>query len=639
MFKYLIKLALFVTIGAWTGPLMGQSLLIERILYLEDPAGFFSPEQAWNAMDTEGEIFHQIDGQYSDSIHWFRIDLRALQNEASNDLLHIRNPLISELRIWRNESGKLLGLTSKAIPHNYPVIPLQTKAGQQLSILVKIFLPDITAISFETHAPKITAFEKPINSFSIGFILAGFAAGLLVYNIMLFLYLREKDLAYYSIYSFCLIVGTFGASGGFNALGLPAWINIWIPCVAATVVASGLHFTRSFLDAKRISPWFDKILLGGEISSILCVLLLVAGYSRKVQYLVDFNIVISLLMVISFALLAWRRGHQQAKIFLLGFSGYPIAACILTAMQYNLLPRTMLTENSQMFALDWQFLVLSSAISTKIKRIRAELLNQLKEANSMLEQKVEERTRTAMEQQQTLIQSAKMASLGEMAGGIAHEINNPLMIINGYTENLYALIESNQLTPEKAANFQDRIYCATDRICNIIKGLRTLSRETSQDELQETTLSQLIKDSLSLSESRFSSHDIALKVVLPVKEMKLQCNSGQICQILINLLNNAFDATELKENAWVEIRAEEFREKVMIRVIDSGPGISPELANRIFDPFFTTKEIGKGTGLGLSISRSIVERHHGRIFIDHSMLNTCFVIELCKGLDDLQSAA
>lgn len=126
---------------------------------------------------------------------------------------------------------------------------------------------------------------------------------------------------------------------------------------------------------------------------------------------------------------------------------------------------------------------------------------------------------------------------------------------------------------------------------------------------------------------------------LPEPDIYLRGNAGQICQVLINLLNNAYDAIEHKDDPWVEIRVEELASCARIRIFDCGTGIPAAALQRIFDPFFTTKEIGKGTGLCLSISKSLIERQGGRIYMDQNQPHTCFVIELCKDQQSGERAA
>ena len=130
----------------------------------------------------------------------------------------------------------------------------------------------------------------------------------------------------------------------------------------------------------------------------------------------------------------------------------------------------------------------------------------------------------------------------------------------------------------------------------------------------------------------YYDHNIILKVS-EIPQVTVLAREAQLAQVLLNLLNNSFDAVEEITNKWVSIDVIDKDKKFQIRVTDSGAGIPSEILDKVMYPFFTTKEVGKGTGLGLSISKGIVEEHKGRIFIDPSMQNTCFVIEFDKYLD------
>ncbi|HET9239629.1 MAG TPA: ATP-binding protein [Oligoflexus sp.] len=619
--------------------LWGQTLVVDRILYREDPSRTLTPEAAQRDLLREARPFEKITTSYSDSTHWFLLEMHALTDDEPTQILHIENPLISELEAWRIEAGTLQPLDVHELRHRHPLLPIQAQAGTTVRILLKIFMPDMTVLSFGLERPVLAPEVHPFNSFSFAFMLAGFAAGLLIYNVILYLSVRDLDLANFSIYAFTLIIATFGATGGWVALGLPPSVNAWFSCLAAISMACALNFTRSFFDMKHRAPLFDHLFVAGKLSNVIVGILLACNLSRTVQYLIDFNMILSLLLCMIFGVTACKRRYPLAQNYLLGMSGYIGALAVYIGLQYGWVERNMWSENAQLFALNFQILVLSSAVGSKISRLRAELLAQLKEANSVLEQKVEERTRTVIEQQQTLIQTAKMASLGEMAGGIAHEINNPLMIISGYAENLATAIRQGQMNETRALAFHERIQKATDRIRKIISGLQNLSRVVTDDECHEVTLGALIRDALSLCESRFSHQGVALRVKLPEPDVTLRCNAGQICQVLINLLNNAYDAIEHEDEPWVEIRVEDRADCVRIRIFDCGTGIPPTILQRIFDPFYTTKEIGKGTGLGLSISKSLIERQGGRIYVDQNQPHTCFVIELGQGQNPAQRAA
>ena len=235
------------------------------------------------------------------------------------------------------------------------------------------------------------------------------------------------------------------------------------------------------------------------------------------------------------------------------------------------------------------------------------------------------------EQRAQLIQSAKMASLGEMAAGIAHEINNPLAVIKGNADLITFRVKGNKFTLEQLTEYSQLISRTSKRIATIINGLRTFARETDDGHLQErSSVAEILDETLSFCRQRFKNRGIDLKVLPVGKDLILECRPVQISQVLLNLLNNAFDAVREEENSWVEIRAIDEGETIRITVTDSGRGIPAEVANRIMLPFFSTKGPGKGTGLGLSISRGIIDAHHGTLELDRGCPNTRFVVRLPK---------
>jgi PAS domain S-box-containing protein len=230
---------------------------------------------------------------------------------------------------------------------------------------------------------------------------------------------------------------------------------------------------------------------------------------------------------------------------------------------------------------------------------------------------------TLISQREKLMAAAKMSSLGEMAGGIAHEINNPLAIIIG---------KITQLKRRLVDQVDDLLVIenTAKRISAIIKGLSAFSRNAENDKMEKVLVPILIQDTLELSKERFRFSSIELKLVINKNdyEVYITGRASQLLQVLINLLNNAFDAVEKLEDKWVEIKVSSNNGICTISVTDSGRGIPQDILNKMMTPFFTTKEVGKGTGLGLSISRAIIEEHHGKLYYDTTSPNTRFVIEL-----------
>jgi len=234
------------------------------------------------------------------------------------------------------------------------------------------------------------------------------------------------------------------------------------------------------------------------------------------------------------------------------------------------------------------------------------------------------------ERQSLLInQTMKMSALGEMAGGMAHEINNPLAIIQMTASQLEGVVQEDPVDKELATTMVASIIKTSERISKIIIGLRAFSREGKNDPFSPIQVSTLIEDTIVLCKDRFAHHEVDLQIESFDKSITFEARSSQISQVLLNLLNNAHDAVlDSDQRKWVKISVAADQNFVEIRVTDCKKGISPEIQKKIFQPFFTTKEVGKGTGMGLSISLGIIKAHNGELRVDTQCENTCFLMKL-----------
>ncbi|MCA9711081.1 MAG: PAS domain-containing protein [Myxococcales bacterium] len=238
--------------------------------------------------------------------------------------------------------------------------------------------------------------------------------------------------------------------------------------------------------------------------------------------------------------------------------------------------------------------------------------------------------RRNLEMTQHLATSAKFAALGEMAGGIAHEINTPLAIIQGLADELLALAEDEELTLPKVSEITQNIGETVARVGRIISGLRAFARDGRKERPEVVPLRQLVSESLTLCEQNLRLLGIRLDVTGDAGEVTVSCRPTQIVQILLNLLNNARDAVSGTEVPAIEVHASADERHAELRVIDSGPGISPGLRERIMEPFFTTKPVGTGTGIGLSLARSLAQDNGGTLTLDDEHPRTCFVLRLVR---------
>ena len=236
----------------------------------------------------------------------------------------------------------------------------------------------------------------------------------------------------------------------------------------------------------------------------------------------------------------------------------------------------------------------------------------------------------AREAESKMIAASKMSTLGEMAGGIAHEINNPLAVVTLLNSQVRDLIEEESLDRSALLQLNDAIEKSVDRIGKIVRGLRSFARNEDADPPASFSIREMVEDTRALCEERFRTHGVPLTLAPISDDVSFVGHKAQLSQVLLNLFNNAFDATQDLAERWVRFELETSEDKVIMRVIDSGNGISAEALHKIFNPFFTTKPVGLGTGLGLSISKGIVEKHGGTLSVDSSYRNTCFVVTLCR---------
>jgi len=227
----------------------------------------------------------------------------------------------------------------------------------------------------------------------------------------------------------------------------------------------------------------------------------------------------------------------------------------------------------------------------------------------------------------TMVQHAKMSSLGEMAAGVAHEINNPLGIIQGKIEGLSRRLQDPQMDRARALEDCEKVGSVVSRIAKIVSALRVFSKEAENDPFQANKMETIVNDILIFCSENLKNNQVDLRIA-GNQNFNLECRPTQIAQVLVNMINNSFDAVRALPEKWIEINTTVQGDKARITVTDSGKGIPSAVAEKIMQPFFTTKEIGKGTGLGLSVSKGIIENHGGTIELDATAAHTRFVIEL-----------
>jgi C4-dicarboxylate-specific signal transduction histidine kinase len=249
---------------------------------------------------------------------------------------------------------------------------------------------------------------------------------------------------------------------------------------------------------------------------------------------------------------------------------------------------------------------------------------------------MQRREKELREKQEQLVQAGKLATLGELTTGVAHELNNPLNNIGLFVGNAEDLIKLGATDKEQIIRELQRAMQQVRKATDIISHLRTFGRAAPVSR-ELVSLRHVIERALSLMREQLRLRDIEVTIELGPPEPMVLGNSIQLEQVFINLLTNARDAVADSPRKAIRISGSVGHEAVEIIFSDTGHGIPPEFERRIFDPFFTTKEVGKGTGLGLSITYGIIKDHGGTISVlSRADEGATFLIRLPRALGDRQ---
>lgn len=248
--------------------------------------------------------------------------------------------------------------------------------------------------------------------------------------------------------------------------------------------------------------------------------------------------------------------------------------------------------------------IVAKSLSQKIKATTSELLN--------------------------VIQSARMAAVGEMSGSVVHEINSPMTVIQLQAESIQKEAKDGHPELVKIERSAEKIVDMVKRIGLIIHSVKTLSRDASADPFEPANVMLMIQQTFELCRARMRDLSIRLEAKISDPTLEWSCRSVQISQVILNLINNSVDAIQSQKEPWIEVEAKAVGDRLEISIVDSGNGIPEKERAKIFQSFYTTKKLGSGTGLGLSIAARIIALHKGSIQVDGNSKNTRFVISLPK---------
>lgn len=451
-----------------------------------------------------------------------------------------------------------------------------------------------------------------------------------------------------------------------------------------------IMFANSFLNTKRYCNWIYKISILSIGLYTLSLLFLCFSLPTVSYQIININASVSLLLVVA-SVYSIKKGHRQAKFFLFAWSFFLLGVTVFALKDFGILPFNVFTNFALPVGSVVEILLLSFALADRINVLKQEKeLSQqqafvamkenerlVTEQNVQLEKKVHERTadlenrnselHTAMNDlrmtQQQLVESEKLASIGQMTAGIAHEINNPINFVQSNVGPLkrdideildllsqLALIDENKDLLEQVNHLKNQyiqldveylkheiqqllngIEDGSKRTAEIVKGLRVFSR-MDRNELVSADINECLSSTLVVMKN-MTKAEVTLNVELGQNIPKINCYPGKLSQVFMNLVTNAVQATRIPGRQPIDrvinVRSFFKDNTINVEIQDNGNGIPTEIQHKIFEPFFTTKDVGEGTGLGLGIVSGIVGEHNGKLsFTSNENAGTTFLITL-----------
>ena len=625
----------------------------------------------------------------TNSVFWLKVEL-INQSDVNDFVLGIGQPTIDEVHIYRpDDNGNYTNVFKTG--ENYPfshreyeiqnyLFDVKMKHGESKTIYLRLHSTEQLLPLIFIGSQRTVLENNHLNDLIFGLYI-GLIAAMFLYNLFIYFTVKDKIYLLYVVYIFFIGI-TQSAILGYPFQYLwpeSTWfakqsVNLFSVCVSI----SALEFMKVFLQTKKYAPTVHKVSYFFTALYLLTALLSLLGVYLLAYYFVLINAALISVFMLYSAVILLQKGYKPAKFFLLAWTGLLAGIIFYVLKDFGILPNSLFTRYMMPAGSALEAVLLSFALADRINILKKEKEESqtealkmaqeneriIKEQNILLEQRVTERTvelqqsneelnatlENLKDTQAQLVDSEKMASLGQLTAGIAHEINNP---INFVTSNITPLKhdisdimelldkygeikEPGELerqlkevedlkeeidleyVKEEIESLLKGIQEGAERTSEIVRGLKNFSR-LDEDDLKKADLNEGIDSTLTLLNNKLKDN-ISVEKKYAISS-KVDCYPGKINQLLMNIINNAIHAIEANDTlkpseGLLTIATEEYEKEVMIKVSDNGVGMDEQTKKKMFDPFYTTKEVGKGTGLGMSIVYKIIQNHKGRIEIE-----------------------
>ncbi|MBD0377722.1 MAG: hypothetical protein ICV51_19100 [Flavisolibacter sp.] len=640
--------------------------------YLEDPSGKHTIEDVLKS-GAAGEFKKLnkplVNFSVTASAFWIKCSIR--NETAEKLLLELGNTTLYDIRLYEFDSGRLVAQhqAGTRFPFHQREVndmryrfELAAPPGATETLLLRV--QNYRGTQFPlVVGTKVAFYNKGNSQYFLRGIYYGFMLLMVLYNLFIYFTLRDSSYIYYVLYVF--FMGLWNASiDGYTFKYLwPSvpFLNQYTDVLVVFVSMAIISFATNFLNTRQGAPVLHKLLLGLLLCYTITLLIIVSGSFVTGTILLEFVSLISVLVLFVTAYVTLRRGYKPARFFLIAWSLFLVSVVIYVIKDYNIIPYTSLTVNSLRIGSAAEAMLLSMALAHRIniykeekEQANMERLLSLEEnkklveqQNIVLERKVEERTQELKKTnrdlvsvldnlkatQNQLVQTEKLASLGQLTAGIAHEIKNPLNFINNFSDVNTDLINEMKKALEGGNASEALMLAGTitennqkimhhgQRADAIVKNMLEHSR-TGKAEKQAIDINALVEEYLRLSYHGFRAKDkdfnVRLQTDFDASIGEIAIIQQDISRVLLNLFNNAFYAVNEKKKQGkagyeptVSVSTKKSGNWIAIHVRDNGLGIPQKLLDKLYQPFFTTKPSGQGTCLGLSLSYDIITKGHG----------------------------
>lgn len=620
----------------------------------------------------------------SSSSFWlkFKIKNRSHQEDL---LIELGNPLLDEIEFYT-----LLPNGNYIVEKVGEYQPFSLREYNHPSYIFNLRIPKDSTYQYffkfksneDMSLPlKLGSYKTIMDSIRTKDLIFGFYAGIMIvmflYNIFIYFTTKDRSYLYYIVY--ILFVGlTQACFQGYTFQFL--WSNSpWLAQHSVILLSSFVgigagEFVKAFLNTKSSFPKLTKILYGFYASYLICMVLSFVGFNS--MQLLNITALLISMFILFMAIVLTKSGNRSAKYFLFAWLAFLIGVIVFALKNIGVLPYNNFTIYSMPIGSAIETILLSFALADRINILKKEkeqsqaitliaLKNNQKlitEQNIVLEQKVGERTLELRDTndelhitlynlkntQSQLVNAEKMASIGQLTAGIAHEINNPINFVSSSVkplkmdiDDILALLNRYEaLTPNETSANQFKeidafrkeidveylkkemeallagIEDGAKRTAEIVSGLKNFSR-LDESDIKEANINEGIESTLVLLKSAVPQNT---EVITHLGEIPvIECLPGKLNQVFMNLFSNALYAIGRKNNNEINkliITTYFSDEHVYVSIEDTGIGMTPYVKGKLFDPFFTTKDVGEGTGLGMSIVFKIMESHGAKIEVE-----------------------